>query len=203
MMEENQFPSPRNLAIMAVVFEGGLGLLAVGLGWLIGCPPLALIRWTPAGVVWGLAAVLPLLVMLLLCVRVPLWPCTDITRVVDTFLVPMFRQVGLLELAGISMVAGLGEEMLFRGLIQEGLSGWIGGRLGVWTGLAVASILFGLVHPVTLAYAIFAALMGLYLGWLWIATGNLLVPIVAHAVYDFLALAYIVKIRGQGVGGRG
>jgi hypothetical protein len=184
---------------MAVVFEGGLGLVAVGLGWLIGSPPMTLVRWTPAGAVWGLAAVLPLVAVLFLCVRVQVWPFTDITRVVDTLLVPMFRGVGLLELAGISLVAGLGEEILFRGVIQEGLSGWIGGPPGVWTGLAAASILFGLLHPVTPCYAAFAALIGLYLGGLWITTGNLLVPIVAHAVYDFLALVYVVKVRGQGI----
>ena len=39
-------------------------------------------------------------------------------------------------------------------------------------------------------------LMGLLLGGLWIATGNLLVPIVAHAVYDFLALVWLVKFEG-------
>ena len=40
-----------------------------------------------------------------------------------------------------------------------------------------------------------AGLIGLYLGWLWMATGNLLVPIVTHTVYDFVVLVYLVKIR--------
>jgi hypothetical protein len=65
----------------------------------------------------------------------------------------------------------------------------------VWIGLAVAALLFGLAHFITPTYAVLAGTMGLYLGWLWIDTGNLLVPITAHAVYDFLALAYLAKIR--------
>ena len=37
-----------------------------------------------------------------------------------------------------------------------------------------------------------AGLIGIYLGWLLAATDNLLVPIVAHAAYDFLALVYLL-----------
>ncbi|MFC1597814.1 lysostaphin resistance A-like protein, partial [Planctomycetota bacterium] len=66
-------------------------------------------------------------------------------------------------------------------------------------GLAVAAILFGLAHPITPGYVLLAGLMGLYLGWLQITCGNLLVPIMAHAVYDFLALVYLVKIRPPAV----
>jgi len=67
----------------------------------------------------------------------------------------------------------------------------------------IASVLFGLFHPITPTYAALAAAIGLYLGWLWLACGNLLTPIVTHALYDFLALAYLVKLRGEGRGTRG
>jgi membrane protease YdiL (CAAX protease family) len=53
-------------------------------------------------------------------------------------------------------------------------------------------VLFGLLHPITPTYAVLAALMGAYLGGVWLASGNLLVPIVAHALYDFIALAYLL-----------
>ena len=32
-----------------------------------------------------------------------------------------------------------------------------------------------------------------YLGWLWLASDNLLVPIVTHAAYDFAALVYLLR----------
>ena len=38
-------------------------------------------------------------------------------------------------------------------------------------------------------------MLGAYLGLVWIASGNLLTVIVAHAVYDFVAL--IVLTRGR------
>lgn len=196
-MTEDRLPAPHDLAKMAMVFEGGLGVIAVGVGWTLGRPLGELIDWSVTGVVWGAAAALPLMVLLLACVRVPVRPFSDVAEVIDQMLAPMFRDIGLWNLAIISALAGLGEELLFRGLLQQGLADWIGGPAGVWIGLGVASIIFGLAHPVTPTYAALATLMGVYLGWLWIDTQNLLVPITAHGVYDFLALAYMVKVRDQ------
>ena len=67
----------------------------------------------------------------------------------------------------------------------------------MWVGLIAGGVLFGLAHCITPTYALLAGLIGLYLGWLWIATGNLLVPITTHAVYVFLALVYLIRIRGR------
>jgi len=195
---EDQLPTPRNLVVLAVIFEGGLGVLALALGWWLGSPPLATFRWTFSDAAWGALAGLPMLVLLVASVRVRMWPFSDVLRVVDEVLVPLFRDCRVADLAAIAALAGLGEEMLFRGVIQEAVARWVDGPYGTWIGLAAAAVLFGLVHPLTLSYIVLAGLMGLYLGWLWIATGNLLVPIMAHAIYDFLALAYLVKVRRRG-----
>jgi hypothetical protein len=48
-------------------------------------------------------------------------------------------------------------------------------------------------------YAILAALIGLYLGLLLIWTGNLLAPAVAHGLYDFIALLYLVRGNGDSI----
>ena len=40
-----------------------------------------------------------------------------------------------------------------------------------------------------------AGLLGLYLGTVWIISGNLLTVIVTHAVYEFAALSYLIRIR--------
>ena len=72
------------------------------------------------------------------------------------------------DLALISLLAGLGEELLFRGLIQDGLVGW----LGPWPALVLTSVLFGLMHPITPGYAVLATLAGAYLGWVYLATGE-------------------------------
>ncbi|MHC4400475.1 MAG: lysostaphin resistance A-like protein [Planctomycetota bacterium] len=194
---DNQLPSPRSLVLLAVVFEGGLGLLALPLGQWLGSPALETYRWLPSHAFGGAGAGVAMLLLLLLGLRFSVWPFSDVRRVVEELLVPLFRRCGLLELAVISVLAGLGEEMLFRGVIQKVAEGWADGPTGTWVGLVTASALFGLAHPLTFSYIVMAGLMGLYLGWLWIATENLLVPITAHAVYDFLALVYLAKVRGR------
>ena len=180
---------------MAVLFEGGLAVVAVVLGWLLGHAPAETVEWDAAAIGWGTAAALPALAVLWLSVKSRFRPLSEITRVVDERLVPLFRSCRWYDLAAVSIVAGVGEEMLFRGLLQGIVAVWVGPPWGAWVGLAVASVAFGLVHPITRMYAVMAGLIGLYLGWLWIISGNLLVPITTHAVYDFLALVYLVKIR--------
>ena len=49
-------------------------------------------------------------------------------------------------------------------------------------------------HLVTVEYALITAFIGAYLGALYLTSGNLLVPIVTHAVYDFLALFYLFRL---------
>ena len=89
----------------------------------------------------------------------------------------------------ISIVAGIGEELLFRGVLQVVLIGW----LGLTFGIILASVVFGLLHAVTPTYAVLATIIGIYFGWFAWASGNLLGPIVAHSVYDFAALAYLTR----------
>ena len=191
---------PRHFFVLAVLFEASLAVVAVGLGWLFGYPPAATARWSLAAIGWGVLAALPALAAFWFCVRSSIGPLREIARIVDEQLVPLFRRATLLDLAAISLVAGVGEELLFRGLIQGGIADWIGPPRGVWVGLAVGSIVFGLVHSISRGYAVMAGLIGLYLGGLWIALGNLLVPIAAHATYDFVALVYLVRFRPSSPG---
>ena len=112
-------------------------------------------------------------------------------KLADELLAPLFSNWTLAELAVVSALAGIGEEMLFRGVAQAALSD----ALGKWSGLAAASAIFGLVHFLSPLYALFATLIGAFLGLLWIMTGNLLAPIVTHGLYDFTVLVYLVRIR--------
>ncbi len=182
-------------ALTAAAFEGSLALLAIGLGWLLGTPPLGTFHLDLHGALLGLAATLPPLLLFWLCLKCPLGPFQEITRIVDEVIAPLFRDCRLVQLAVIAALAGLGEEMLFRGVIQAAVAAEIAGPHGPWLGLLAAAMLFGLLHPVTPTYALLAGLIGGYLGWLWLLTGNLLAPVTAHAMYDFLVLLYFVKWR--------
>jgi uncharacterized protein len=186
----------KHIPLMTAFFEASLVPVAILLGWLLNSPPLATLHFEPRAALLGAAATLPPLAMFWLCLHCPWGPLAEIAKITEETLVPLFRHCRLAELAIIAALAGIGEEMLFRGVIQAAAAGEIGGPRGVWLALLIASILFGLLHFITPMYAVLAGIIGLYLGGLWLATGNLLAPIVVHGGYDFVALVYLLRIRG-------
>ncbi len=184
-----------NFAVTAGLFEGSLAVLAVSLGWALGRPPAATFHFSAIDFLWGIIGTLPLLAVLWLSTKVPWRPFARIMQVLDETFVPLFSQCRILELAVIALLAGMGEELLFRGIVQSWAADKAGGAYGAGIGLAVSAAIFGLLHGVTFTYALLAGGIGLYLGAMWLATGNLLVPITSHALYDFLAFVYLVQVR--------
>jgi membrane protease YdiL (CAAX protease family) len=182
------------VVLLAVVFEGGLVLLAVVGGRLLGQPSLGLIQPSWKALMLGVAATVPLIPLVLWLSRSSWPPFRRLMHEVERTLVPLFSKCTTFDFAVIAILAGLGEEILFRGLIQTGMAG----PLGTWTALVITSVLFGLLHFVTHTYAIIAALFGVYLGWLYVATGDLFVAVVTHSVYDFVALKYFIAEHGKG-----
>jgi membrane protease YdiL (CAAX protease family) len=116
----------------------------------------------------------------------PWEPLRRLSREIEETVAPLFAGCPPLALALVSLAAGVGEEALFRGVIQTAL----GEAVHPAVGLLGASLLFGLTHLVTPTYALLAGVLGLYLGAITMATGNLLPAIVAHALYDFVALVF-------------
>lgn len=175
--------------VLAIVFEAGLGLLAWGIGWAVDQPPWEKLSWRTSDFTLGIAATVPLLAVFAACVRLPWPPLGRIRQICNEVIRPFFGPCSVAELAAISVVAGVAEELLFRGLAQEALGQW----LGLWPGILLASLLFGTVHLLTITYGVIVTCVGVYLGWCYAASGNLLVVIVSHALYDFLALVYLVR----------
>jgi membrane protease YdiL (CAAX protease family) len=194
--EEDQ-PGREVIIIFAVFFEGGLAPLSLVLGWLLGHPPLEHFAWSWRDAIWGVLAAIPFTLMFLAILRWPIGPLGRVKKFCDTEVVPMLEKSTWAEIALISLSAGVAEEMLFRGVVQASLTSW----LGFPWGLFLASLLFGLMHPISLAYVFIAAVLGLYLGVVWFVDGNLLTVMVTHAVYDFAALAYLLRIRPAIEGG--
>jgi len=176
---------------LAIIFEGGLLALALGLGWLLGVPPWSQTYWEVAEVLRGALATAPPLLGMWWASRSRWGPLQRVMREVKDKIVPIFLDSTISDLAAISVVAGIGEEALFRGVIQAALSEW----LNPSTGLLIASALFGLGHLLTPGYGVLAGLLGLYLGGLFMAFENLLLVMVVHGVYDFLTLVYLMRRR--------
>ncbi len=103
----------------------------------------------------------------------------SLRKTVFTELKPIFSDARFLDLVIISLLAGFAEELLFRGIIQ------------VRFGIIPASILFGLVHFISPAYAIITMIMGFYIGIFFHVYGTLLIPIQLHFIYDLGALVYL------------
>lgn len=83
----------------------------------------------------------------------------------------------------LSLAAGVGEEIVYRGFLQTVLAG----QLGTTAAILVTAAIFGYRHNVTPLYGIFSFFYAAYWGWLLAATGNIVVPITSHAVSDVFA----------------
>jgi uncharacterized protein len=87
------------------------------------------------------------------------------------------------DLFWLGLLPGLSEELLFRGIMLP--------SLGLdWTGLIVSSLCFGILHMSSLQqwpYVFWAAIVGLALGYSTFMTHNLLVPVTAHILTNFIS----------------
>ncbi len=169
---------------LAAVFEGGLLLVAMFLGWLMGVDPIEHLYADTDGLLWGVAATVPMLILLAISFRIPVDSLRAIKKIlIDTLGAPL-ATCRWYDLFLLGLLAGVTEEILFRGFLQI----WFE-KGGMWSGLIFANAIFGLAHFVTPTYAILAGLMGMYFSWTftWQEPRNLLIPITAHTLYDFIA----------------
>ncbi len=195
-MADDEPGARRTIVFLAVAIEGGLLGLALLLGRMTGRSALTSLEWNLDDTVLGVVATLPLLLVFVVLRRWPIGPIKGINRFCDQVIRPLFAPCTVVDLLGISVLAGVGEELFFRGVLQPTFSAWSG---NVWIGLAIGSLLFGLMHSVSLTYGVLATLMGAYFGWLSLGEANVLVAIVAHALYDFIVLLFLIYGFGAAV----
>lgn len=184
---------------MAVVVEGGLALVAVIAAWLFhvtlrdmfpeaGAPLVS-------AVVRGLLATLPMLAIFWILVNSN-WPMMRQLREQVRWLIDeMFPSRSIAQFAMVAVLAGVGEELLFRGALQSILGSWTSPVIG----LVLTSLLFGLAHALSKLYFLFAVAVGAFLGWMTLKYNDLVAPMVAHGVYDFLALVYLSRQKTRPV----
>jgi CAAX protease family protein len=181
---------------LAFYFEGGLAGLALLLGWITDVQPLASLHLTAAAIGVGILGTIPLFFLFLLFFRYPVGALYPIKRTLIDVLGPLLSACRWHELLLLAALAGLSEEMLFRGFLQP----WIELKTGAAAGLFGSNLLFGLAHMVTPLYALLAGLIGVYLGLLFDVgeQRNLLTPVIIHALYDYLAFLVVVRAFRSG-----
>lgn len=156
--------------------------VAVGWGALRGLDLTAALRPSASGVVLGLAgggalaATLPMItapwarrVLLLRGLR----------RAWDALESGLGPGLTIPEVLVLALGSAISEELFFRGVLQTEL------------GIPIASILFGLLHPLGVAYVVWASVAGAGLGALYAVSGTLVAPAAAHGLYNLVALTYL------------
>jgi len=89
----------------------------------------------------------------------------------------------------ISALAGLSEELLFRGALQS----WLEGLTGVYSAIFLSSLVFAALHAMTLYYFVTAFLLSVFFGYLFHLTHSMLLLVTVHAIYDVIAIGVIAK----------
>jgi membrane protease YdiL (CAAX protease family) len=178
---------------LAMLFETGLGFVGVLIAWAGGINLATQLVVSQDAVLRGVLAAFLMIVLLVAGYESGWQPLESLRREVEKVVQEMFAGCRWFEFALVSIAAGVGEELLFRGALQPLLVQWT----GPWIGVTVIALLFGLAHALTPAYFVAATVIGVYFGWLALAYDDLVAPIVAHAVYDFVALMFIQFRAGK------
>jgi hypothetical protein len=101
----------------------------------------------------------------------------------DYYLAMVLQPLTWIDLIWLGLLPGLSEEFLFRGVMLP--------ALGLNTfALLISSLCFGVLHfsgPQNWSYVIWACVIGFVLGYSALATGNLLVPILAHIITNLVS----------------
>ena len=175
---------------MAVGLSTLLVLVAIVAGALVEIRFWNRIIFDIAAVVLGVALSLAMVTIAVAMVEVP-WAVFDPLRRDLALVCKLFENSTTLDLLLVSLAAGISEEAMFRGLLQP----LVGRLTGPTLAVLVVGLVFGLLHAVSPTYFASATVLGIGFGFIFLWSGNLLILIVAHFLFDFLVLFYGVKLR--------
>ncbi|TXD36435.1 CPBP family intramembrane metalloprotease [Lujinxingia vulgaris] len=99
----------------------------------------------------------------------------------------------------LALTSGVAEEIFFRGFLQQAFStaGWAG-PYGEWVGLGLASVIFGLIHigperETFRPWTYMALGLGVVFGLMYLYTGSVLAPVIAHITVNYFNLGHISR----------
>jgi membrane protease YdiL (CAAX protease family) len=181
--------------------ELGLGGIAIVLGILLGPNPRERIPATSdfvgigTGLVLGAIAGILLAYLMTLLQRLPIESIQSFQDRTLPQLLSLLRGLTKPQLVVLSLTAGVGEELLFRGWLMQALTGNMHTSSGyeIAFGIALSSLVFGFAHPMSTLYIVLASMMGGIFGTLYWYFDNLLVPIAAHWIYDAAMMLWLVQ----------
>lgn len=171
------------LILFSIIMAAALAALGVTVGQFVDVSPLATLSLQPAMFLLGAVLAMPLFGIDALLQNVQEDTASEVYSLsIFGTTTPVLSVVALA--AAVTLATGVGEETLFRGLIQQGIAS----LAGPWVGLVVGAGVFGLAHKMGPSDVLFISLSGAYMGLVFLQYGDLTVPIATHATYDFLIL---------------
>lgn len=180
----------REFLNMAGAFQATMVVVSLIAAGLLDIDVWTRVAFTPDVLLWGVLGTLPLCLLSWMIDRIPWEPFLRMQKVWADVLGPAVRDCTWTELVTLSLLVGVSEELLFRGVLQVSLLSW-----GWWPAFLVTNVAFGLAHAITPTYAVCAGLVGAYLSLTMDATSppNLLIPILCHAGCDLYAFVQIKR----------
>ncbi|KJR42047.1 abortive infection protein [Candidatus Magnetoovum chiemensis] len=170
------------LLLFTLVIEGSVFILALIMGSVFGIKLFPLSENLLNDIAIGTFSSIPPLILFVFSMSRRCDNVRVLKSLKDTLLfnvMPFFKNSKSVDLILIAALAGLCEEVFFRGILQ------------VKYGIYLASIVFGLLHFITPIYFIFATIMGFYIGYIYLYYDSLLIPVQLHYIYDAVALIYL------------
>ena len=192
--DEDDQPGRDVIIMFAVFFEGGLAPLSLFLGWWLGHNPLLEFAWSLPAVALGRRwPRLPLpRCFLWLILRWPIGPLRKIKDFFEEEFVPLLA--GMLVVGhGPDRALGRGrrgDALPGRAPVLAGEPGW--GSAGAWPSPASSSACCIRSRSPTSSPRSPSASTS---AWSFLLTGNLLTVMVTHALYDFVLMAYLLRIH--------
>jgi len=182
----------------AVLVEGGLAVLAIMIAWFADIPLREMFILKPLHFLIAAVAVFPMLMLCRFVYMLPFKMVEFTRRFLHSVYRDFIRHCSVTQLLLVAIMSGIGEELLFRGVLQTTITQWCGGETrGFIIGIAVTSLLFGLAHPINKLYVVLCFVIGIYLGLLFAWSGNnLIVPIIIHAFYNFVVFLAMPRLIG-------
>lgn len=110
----------------------------------------------------------------------------------ETWVVPLANDLSFAGSLIVAISSGIGEEVFFRGALNQQLGLVFGNVIG----LIIGSVIFAYVHFIKLEkdlYFVFLlyCFVGLCFSYIYFLSNNLLIPIISHSLYNFIVLNYI------------
>ncbi len=189
---------------MAAMFELGIGLLAVVLASFAGVhphetmPKITEYKRIGFGLIAGFAVGLGMVIMVHGLEIFRFRWIEDASEIAEKHLRVLLRGCNVWHLVALSLSAGVGEELLFRGWLQGTLVRELEpfGAGGIAFAIFLASLMFGIIHPLSRGYVAVTTILGIILGITAYWSQNIFMAIIGHTVYDaILMILFVRKMR--------